>query len=127
MEASVASDAATDAPLTSRNLERLAYRALLGLGRTGGIASNGSGDFVIAFSTAESVRIPFRQDGDLLTFKELKDDAISILFEAVIEATEEAIINSLFTAKTMTGNRGLTIETLPIDKTLEILKNYRAN
>lgn len=118
---------ATDAPLTSRNLERLAYRALLGLGRTGGIASNGSGDFVIAFSTAESVRIPFHQDGDLLTFKELKDDAISILFEAVIEATEEAIINSLFAATTMTGNRGLTIEALPIDKALEILKNYREN
>lgn len=116
---------ATDAPLTARNLERLAARALLGLGRTGGIASNGSGDFVIAFSTAESVRISSAEKGDLHSFTELKDDAISILFEAVIEATEEAILNSLFSASTMTGNRGTTIEALPIDQTLEILKKYR--
>lgn len=115
---------ATDAPLTARNLERLAARAFLGLGRTGGIAANGSGDYVIAFSTASSVRIPNQSTSDLHAYQELRDDAISILFEAVIEATEEAIINSLFAAETMTGNNGVKIEALPIDKTLTILKKY---
>jgi len=115
---------ATDAPLTSRNLERLAARAMLGLGKTGGIAANGSGDYVIAFSTATTVRIPSRSSSDLLAYEELRDDVISILFEAVIEATEEAILNSLFAAETMVGNNNIKIEALPIDKTLAILKKY---
>jgi D-aminopeptidase len=116
---------ATDAPLTSRNLERLAFRALLGLGRTGGIASHGSGDYVIAFSTATSVRIPYQSDAALQTYTELRDEQVSILFEAVIEATEEAIINSIFAAETMTGKDKRTVEALPIQKTLEIMNRYQ--
>jgi D-aminopeptidase len=104
---------ATDAPLDSRNLNRLAARAMLGLGRTGSAASNGSGDYAIAFSTV-------RQAASLLS-----NDAMSPLFEAVIEATEEAIYNSLFRAQTTTG-RGRTIQALPLDKTLEILRRYSA-
>lgn len=115
---------ATDAPLTSRNLERLASRALLGLSRTGGIASNSSGDYIIAFSTAESVRVPYKSEADLETNTELRNDAVSILFQAVIEATEEAIINSLFAAETITGRNGLQIEALPLEETLEILKKH---
>ena len=101
----------TDAPVDSRNLHRLAARTMMGLGRTGSAASNGSGDFAIAFSTN-------RQPSTLVT-----NDGMSPLFLAAIEATEEAIYNSLFKAKTTTG-RGRTVEALPIDKTLEILKKY---
>lgn len=115
---------ATDAPLTSRNLERLASRAMLGLGRAGGNESNGSGDYTIAFSTAESVRDPYNSNTDLNTNTELRNDKVSILFQAVIEATEEAIINSLFAAETMTGRGGLTIESIPIEKTLEIIRQH---
>ncbi|HTR24812.1 MAG TPA: P1 family peptidase [Terriglobales bacterium] len=116
---------ATDAPLDSRNLKRLAARTLLGLARTGSSASNGSGDYVIAFSTAKQVRIHATDKS--LTRKEevLTNDAMSPLFEAVIEATEEAIYNSMFKATNTTGN-GHTIEALPIDKTVEILKQHRA-
>ena len=115
---------ATDAPLDSRNLKRLAARALLGLARTGSSASNGSGDYVIAFSTAQQVRIHATDKS--LTRKEevLTNDAMSPLFEAVIEATEEAIYNSMLKATTTTGN-GHTIEALPIDRTVEILKEHR--
>ena len=115
---------ATDAPLTSRNLERLASRAMLGLGRTGGNESNGSGDYAIAFSTAESVRDPYNSNTDMNSNTELRNDKVSILFQAVIEATEEAIINSLFAAETMTGKGGLTIESIPIEKTLEIIRQH---
>jgi D-aminopeptidase len=115
---------ATDAPLGSRNLERLAQRALLGLGRTGGILSNGSGDYVIAFSTDPALRIPYRSDSPLETHTELRNEAMSILFQAVIEATEEAIINSLFASETMTGFKGRTVPALPVEPTLEILRNY---
>lgn len=112
---------ATDAPLTSRNLERLAKRSMLGLGRTGGIQDHGSGDYAIAFSTAESVRQAY--DGSLLiTNEELRDEKMGILFEAVIEATEEAIINSLFAAESMIGKSNLEVKALPIDKVLEIIK-----
>jgi D-aminopeptidase len=103
----------TDAPIDSRNLRRLAARTMMGLGRTGSAASNGSGDFAIAFSTT-------RQPGTLLS-----NDGMSPLFLAAIEATEEAIYNSLFKATTITG-RGRTVEALPIDKTIEILKKYNA-
>ncbi len=101
----------TDAPVDSRNLHRLAARTMMGLGRTGSAASNGSGDFAIAFSTN-------RQPSTLVT-----NDGMSPLFLAAIEATEEAIYNSLFKAKTTTG-RGRTVDALPIDKTIEILKRY---
>jgi len=114
---------ATDAPLDARNLKRLAKRAMLGLGKTGGIASNGSGDYVIAFSTAQHLRIPYQMQAPLLQQEILHNDAVSPLFMAAIEATEEAIINSLFAAKTTQAN-GITTEELPIDKVLEIMKKY---
>jgi D-aminopeptidase len=115
---------ATDAPLDNRNLLRLAKRALLGLGKTGGITSNGSGDYVIAFSTATEVRVPYNSDNAVINTPLLQNDATSPLFMAVIEATEEAIINSLFTATTTVGKNGNTIAALPLDKVIPILKKY---
>jgi D-aminopeptidase len=101
---------ATDAPIDARNLERLAKRAIFGLARTGGIASNGSGDYVIAFSTGK---------GELL-----ENESMSPLFLAVIEATEESIINSLFAGKTVSkGNK--VIPELPIEEVLPIMKKYQ--
>lgn len=114
----------TDAPLSSRNLERLAKRAMLGLAKTGGIASNGSGDYVIAMSTAKENLIPYKSESIYQTKKELRNDDISPLFLATIEATEEAILNSLFAGETMTGRDGHTIKALPKDKVLELLKKY---
>lgn len=116
---------ATDAPLDARGLRRLAMRALFGLARTGSVMTHGSGDYVIAFSTAESVRIRAGA-GRERTLTVLNDDALSPLFLAVIEATEEAIYNSLFRATTMRGRGGRVVEALPIDRTLEILRTYRA-
>lgn len=115
----------TDAPLDARNLERMAKRAMLGLAKTGGIASNGSGDYVIAVSTAEKNRIPY-SDNSLLTKTEtLRNDVISPLFLATIEATEEAIINSLFAAKTTLGRDGHRIEALPVEQVLKIIEVYQ--
>jgi D-aminopeptidase len=115
---------ATNAPLVARNLKRLAKRAIFGLAKTGGIASNGSGDYVIAFSTAESVWVPYRSDKSTRQIEVLRNSAMSPLFMAVNEATEEAIINSLFHAKTMTSRDGHTIQALPIDKVLQIMEDY---
>lgn len=115
---------ATDAPLTSRNLERLAKRAMMGVARTGGFASNGSGDYVIAFSTHEQVRRNIYSDNDLWDISELRNSAMSPLFLAAVEATEEAILNSLFMAESMTGQDGNKMDALPIDRVLEILKSY---
>ncbi|HET7663473.1 MAG TPA: P1 family peptidase [Rhodanobacteraceae bacterium] len=115
---------ATDAPLDARNLKRIAKRAILGLARTGGIASNGSGDYVIAFSTNAAVRIPYQSDQRLREVGVLRNDAMSPLFMATIEATEEAIINSLFHATTMTGRDHHTVHALPVDKVLRILKRH---
>ncbi|QYA25832.1 P1 family peptidase [Gramella sp. MT6] len=115
---------ATDAPLDSRNLKRLAKRAMLGLGKTGGIASNGSGDYVIAFSTAESNRIPYKIESNLLQMEVVPNDLMSPLFMGAIEATEEAILNSLFMAETMTGYKGRKIKALPQNQVLPILKKY---
>lgn len=114
---------ATDAPLDARNLERLAKRAFMGLAKTGGIASNGSGDYIIAFSTDTTLRIS-SGNAEKLTQTVLGNDAMSPLFMAVIEATEEAIIHSLLAAETMKGKNGRTIEALPKDKLKEILKKY---
>ena len=114
---------ATDAPLDSRNLERLAKRAFMGLAKTGGIAHNGSGDYVIAFSTDSANRILHEIKKPLQSFTLLHNDAVSPLFMAAIEATEEAIINSLFAANTTTAN-GNTVDALPMDKVLSILKKY---
>lgn len=114
---------ATDAPMDSRNLYRLAKRAFLGLGKTGGIASNGSGDYVVAFSTNEKSRIP-HDGGKVLQMPVLSNDAASPLFLAAIEATEEAIINSMFAAQTMKGNKGNEVQSLPLEKVIPILKKY---
>jgi D-aminopeptidase len=114
---------ATDAPLDARNLERLAKRAFMGLARTGGIASNGSGDYVIAFSTDSLLRIPLNGPG-ILQQHVLNNNGMSPLFMAAIEATEEAIVNSLLAAETMKGKNGNTIQALPQDQLREILKKY---
>ena len=117
---------ATDAPLDARNLNRLAARAMMGLARTGAAGSNGSGDYAIAFSTAADVRIKSLGQNERNTprsVKTLANDAVSPLFLAVIEATEEAIYNSLFKATTTSG-RGRTVEALPLDRTLEILRKH---
>jgi D-aminopeptidase len=113
---------ATDAPLSDRNLERLAARAIMGLARTGSSASNGSGDYVIAFSTNEKVRRAF--NATRLTTEELANEQMSGLFEAAVEATEEAIYNSLFQATTTTAN-GRTIQAIPLDKVRSVLEKYR--
>lgn len=115
---------ATDAPLDHRNLLRLAKRAIIGMGKTGGIESNGSGDYVIAFSTAENLRIPHTANKQIIENPVLQNDEMSPLFMAVIEAIEEAIINSLFAAKTVTGRSGNKAEALPLDKVVPILKKY---
>ena len=113
---------ATDAPLDSRNLERVARRAIMGLARTGSFAGNGSGDYVIAFSTSEAVRRDPSRNGPG-TFQDLPNGEMSGLFEAVVEATEEAIYNSLLKATTVTGG-GATAEALPIRETVEVLRRY---
>ena len=116
---------ATDAPVTSRNLERLAKRAFLGIARVGGFASNGSGDYVIAFSTNKNVRI-HQNDESLYSITKLNNSAMTPLFLAAVEATEEAILNSLFQAESMTGWNGHTQEALPVKEVMEILKKYNA-
>ncbi len=115
----------TDAPLDSRNLERMAKRAMLGLAKTGGIASNGSGDYIIAVSTAEQNRIPYTDNSLIAKTETLRNDVISPLFLATIEATEEAIINSLFAATTTVGKDGHRIEALPVEKVLKIIDAYQ--
>ncbi len=107
---------ATDAPLDARQLRRLAARALAGMARTGASFSHGSGDYVIAFSTAESVRMPHSSDAPTAAPTVLRDDALSPLFQAVAEATEEAIYNSLLRATTVRGHNGHEAEALPIEK-----------
>ena len=120
---------ATDAPVDSRNLRRMAARSMMGLARTGSAASNGSGDYAIAFSTAADTRIRARGASETpytpRDAKYLSNDGTSPLFLAVIEATEEAVYNSLFRATTTTG-RGRTVEALPIDRTIEILRKHGA-
>ena len=112
---------ATDAPLDARNLRRLGARAVMGLARTGSYAGNGSGDYVIAFSTAEGVR---REGGrGPQSVLDLPNGEMSGLFEAAVEATEEAIYNSLLKATAVSG-MGNTAEALPVEETLEILRRY---
>ena len=123
---------ATDAPLSNRNLERLAARAIMGLARTGSSASNGSGDFVIAFSTAKEVRraapkqLPADSAPQLQSSREVANNDMSALFQGVVEATEEAIYNSLFMATSVT-QRGRTVEAIPLDRLKEILARYNAS
>lgn len=113
---------ATDAPLHSRDLKRLAKRALLGIPRTGGFYSSGSGDYAIAFSTAEGLRIPHRSDANTLQVEVLRSDRVSALFLAAAEAAEEAILNSMFKAQAMEGKDGRKVEALPLDKVRKIMK-----
>ena len=114
---------ATDAPIDARNLERVAKRAFMGLAKAGGIASNGSGDFAIAFSTARENRVPH----DTKTLAKLQNvnvanDDMTPIFMATIEATEEAVVNSLFKAKDVKGYNGKVTKALPVDQVLEMLK-----
>ena len=110
---------ATDAPLSNRNLKRIAKRAVIGMGKVGGLASNGSGDYVIAFSTYSAV-----SSQNMTTIRiELNNNAMNSLFMATVEATEEAILNSLFMAETVSSKYG-TANELPIEETLEILNKY---
>jgi len=104
---------ATDARLSDRNLKRLAKRALAGLARTGASMSNGSGDYVIAFSSAEDIRRTIERRSKVWAYPEVPNDVMSPLFQAAIEATEEAIYNSLCMAETMTGYRGAKVVALP--------------
>jgi D-aminopeptidase len=113
---------ATDAPLDARNLERIAARAMLGLARTGSFASNGSGDYVIAFSANPDVRRP-RDTVDPVAAPELGNAAMSPLFAATVEATEEAIYNAIFRATTVTSSRG-TLEAIPVDRLRQILEEH---
>ena len=114
---------ATDAPLDSRNLERLAKRAFMGLARTGGVGSNGSGDFVLAFSTAPENRIA--HDAPALscpTFRTVRNDDMTPLFMAAIEAAEEAILNSLFAATPVRTFDGSVAEPVPLETVLAMLR-----
>jgi D-aminopeptidase len=112
---------ATDAPLGDRNLQRVASRAMMGLGRTGSSASNGSGDYALAFSTAPSVRRAF--DAQRHTTTELANEQMSGVFQASVDAVEEAVYNSLFMATTVSGN-GHTAEAIPLDRVRKILDEH---
>jgi D-aminopeptidase len=116
---------ATDAPLSDRNLKRLARRGLAGLARTGASMSNGSGDYVIAFSTAEEVRRTPERRSKVWAYPEVPNDFMSPLFQAAIEATEEAIYNSLCRAETMTGHRGITVSALPLDRLADMIQDRK--
>lgn len=111
----------TDAPLDSRNLERVAKRAMMGLAKTGGIASNGSGDYVIALSVAPENLI--NDNAKTITTTVLSNGQMSPIFAATIEATAEALWNSLFMAESMTGRNGNHVDALPVQQVLEMLRN----
>lgn len=114
---------ATDAPLNARSLDRLAMRAMMGLARTGSFASNGSGDYVIAFSAHPAVRRPRESDTPVATLS-LDNDSMSPLFAAAAEATEEAIYNAIFKATTVTSSRG-TLKAIPVEDLERLLKKYK--
>ena len=117
---------ATDAPLSDRNLERLAKRSYIAFGNVGSFSSNGSGDYAVAFSTYKKNRIPYDTKEKVRTIDDLNNDELSPLFMAVWEATEEALLNSLFMAEDTKGINGRIVKALPIQKTVEILKKYKA-
>jgi D-aminopeptidase len=114
---------ATDAPLNARGLDRIAMRALMGLARTGSFASNGSGDYVIAFSTHPGVRRPRESEAPVAT-PSLANASMSPLFAATAEATEEAIYNAILKATTVTSSRG-TLEAIPVKNLMRILEKYK--
>ena len=115
---------ATDAPLSSRNLKRLAKRAYLALAKTGAFSSNGSGDYVIAFSNNPHNLINYNDNNAAKTVTLLNNDRLSPLFLAVVEATQEALYNSLLKATTITGKNGRVVEAVPIKKIVDICKKY---
>jgi len=117
---------ATDAPLSARNLKRLAKRSFLAFGKVGSFSSNGSGDYSIAFSTAPACRIRYGEKEIEQNIPQVSNNYMSPLFLAVVEATEEAIYNSLFMATDMTGQKGRFMKALPIEETLKILDKYNA-
>ncbi len=119
-EGSIVIVIATDAPLNQRQLERVAKRACLGLARTGAIAANGSGDFALAFSTTR--RIARYSEQSIIKLPELHSDRVNLFFQATAEATEEAILNSIFMAHTVEGRDGNTIHAFPIDECKSILE-----
>ncbi|HWO89050.1 MAG TPA: P1 family peptidase [Gemmatimonadales bacterium] len=123
-EGSVMIVIATDAPLDARALERLAWRSFLGIGRTGSWMSNGSGDFAIAFSTSPVVRRGPTAGRQTRTVEIVTADALSPLFQAVVEATEEAVLNSLLRAETVRGHRG-TARAIPVDSLQSLLRQHR--
>lgn len=116
---------ATDAPLLDRGLRRLARRCAIGLGRTGSISGDGSGDYVIAFSTAEAVRVPHEPTAPTMQTEIVLDSGGTIdhLFQAAVEATEEAIVNALLRATSLTGRDGNHREALPIERVLSIMRD----
>src|SRR5690606_6592440 len=113
--------------LSSRNLERLAKRSYISFGNVGGFSSNGSGDYSIAFSTNPAVRVPYNNKNQIeIDVKDVHNDELSALFMAVWEATEEALLNSMFIAEDMTRINNRTVKALTIKETLEIFKKYNA-
>ncbi len=116
---------ATDAPLNARQLGRLAKRAFQGFVRSGGASTHGSGDYVVAFSTAETVRYSYRANRPLRSMTILREEQLSPLFVAAAEATEEAIYHSLFAARDMVGYGGRKVSALPIEEVKEILRKHR--
>ncbi len=116
---------ATDAPLADRNLKRLASRAFLGIARTGSPITSGSGDYAVAFSTSEKVRRTPQRRGTAGAVEELPNDKVSPLFQAVVEATEEAVLNSLFRAETMESN-GTRIEAVPVERVVRLHRQSRS-
>jgi D-aminopeptidase len=116
---------ATDAPLDARQLGRLASRTPFGLARVGGYASHGSGDYAIAFTTHPDCRVR-QQGGGIRSSPAVSEERLSPLMLAVVEATEEAVLNSLFAATTVTGRDGRTVEALPVDRVLELLRSRGA-
>jgi D-aminopeptidase len=113
---------ATDAPLSDRNLTRVARRTFAGLARTGAAFGHGSGDYAVAFSTNGDVRRTPKRRRSVASYAELPNELVSPLFQAAIEATEEAIYNALFQATTMTGYRGVTVESLPLDEVTALVQ-----
>ena len=115
---------ATDAPLSDRNLRRLARRAFIGVGNTGSSMGNGSGDYALAFSTSEAVRRTPARRREAATVEDLPNDKISPFFQAVAEATEEAVYNAMLQAASMTGVDNHRLDALPLDRLKEILTQH---
>ena len=115
---------ATDAPLSDRNLRRLACRTFMGVGNTGSSMGNGSGDYALAFATADAVRRTPARRSAATTIEDLPNDKISPLFQAVAEATEEAVYNAMLQATSMTGVDDHRLEALPLDRLKEILARH---